>query len=218
MRIERQIKEALLEGRFAPGDFLGSENDLATQFGVSRLPVREALSRLQALGVVDIKTGAGGGARIAQPNAAPPAEALAIQLKLMGSEAKEMFDAMEIIETSAIGIAAHAATEEDFVRMEESIGRMKELIDHPYEFTMASLDCHQVAVDAAQNHFLSSIMRAIVVTLYRSIRVYTTPAVARRVIQHHQALMEALHSHDETAAVRTVREHQKNIRTRYFAK
>lgn len=218
MRIERQIKEALLEGQLAPGDFLGSENDLATQFGVSRLPVREAMSRLQALGVVDIKTGAGGGARIAQPNAAPSAEALAIQLKLMGSNAEEMFDAAEIIETSAIGIAAVVAVEEDFARMEESIERLKKLINHPHEFTLMSLDCHQVAVDAAHNHFLSSIMRAIVVILYRSIRGHTTPAVARRVIQHHQALMEALHSRNKKLAIEIAREHQQNIRARYFKK
>lgn len=59
MRVEKQIKEAVLDGKLQPGDFLGSENDLAEQFQVSRLPIREAMGRLQALGVVDVRTGAG---------------------------------------------------------------------------------------------------------------------------------------------------------------
>ena len=64
-RIERQIKSAILSGQFKVGDYLGSENDLAAKLGVSRLPVREAVGRLQALGLVEVRTGAAGGVRVA---------------------------------------------------------------------------------------------------------------------------------------------------------
>src|SRR5690606_41724841 len=82
-RVERQIKEAVLSGKLKAGELFGSENELAAQFGVSRLPIREALSRLSALGIIEIRTGAGGGARLAEsanPSAAIEALALAFQL------------------------------------------------------------------------------------------------------------------------------------------
>ena len=69
-RIVEEVREALFAKRLAPGDFLGTEKDLAEQAGVSRIVARDALRTLQALGVVEIKVGAGGGARIAKGNPA----------------------------------------------------------------------------------------------------------------------------------------------------
>ena len=55
-----------------------------SRFGVSRIVARDALRTLEAQGIVDIKVGSGGGARIAQGNARLFAEALAVQLDLAG--------------------------------------------------------------------------------------------------------------------------------------
>ena len=63
-----EIREAVFQGHISPGDFLGSENDLAERFGVSRITVRDALRSLSATGIVEIRQGAGGGARIAESN------------------------------------------------------------------------------------------------------------------------------------------------------
>ena len=52
MQVAAQIREAILDGRFGPGDSLPTERDLSTQFGVSRASVREALRALQAQGLI----------------------------------------------------------------------------------------------------------------------------------------------------------------------
>ena len=83
-QIVAQVREALFAKELRPGDFLGTEKDLAERFGVSRIVARDALRTLEAQGIVDIKVGAGGGARIAQGNARLFAEALAVQLDLTG--------------------------------------------------------------------------------------------------------------------------------------
>ena len=83
-QIVAQVREALFAKELRPGDFLGTEKDLAERFGVSRIVARDALRTLEALGIVEIKVGAGGGARIAQGNARLFAEALAVQLDLAG--------------------------------------------------------------------------------------------------------------------------------------
>lgn len=222
MRVEKQIKEAVLDGKLQPGDFLGSENDLAEQFQVSRLPIREAMGRLQALGVVDVRTGAGGGTRIANGNDAPVAEALAIQLKLIGVDAGEVFDAQLIIETSAAEMAARQATASDIARMEACLARVEELVSAqedftPEKLTSASLAFHQSIVDAAHNQFLSSIMKAISYVLYRSINPYTTPTVGKRLVLRHRKLLAAIVAHDGALARQLLTEHVAKVRAKHNA-
>src|ERR1700694_6291777 len=74
-QIVAQVREALFAKELRPGDFLGTEKDLAQRFNVSRIVARDALRTLEAQGIVEIKVGSGGGARVAQGNARPFAEA-----------------------------------------------------------------------------------------------------------------------------------------------
>lgn len=54
-----KIKNLIVSGAFPPGSRLPGERDLAEQFGVSRVTIREAEIALQALGYLSIKTGSG---------------------------------------------------------------------------------------------------------------------------------------------------------------
>ena len=93
------VRDALFAKKLKPGDFLGTEKDLAARFGASRIVARDALRTLEALGIVEIRMGKGGGARIAQGNPRLFAEALAVQLDLTGVTAAEIMDAQRAIET-----------------------------------------------------------------------------------------------------------------------
>ncbi|RPJ64734.1 MAG: FadR family transcriptional regulator, partial [Acidobacteria bacterium] len=100
-RIVAQVREALFAKDLRPGDFLGTEKDLAERFGVSRIVARDALRTLQALGIAEIKMGKGGGARVARGNPRLFAEVLAVQLDLTGVSAAEIMDAQRAIECLA---------------------------------------------------------------------------------------------------------------------
>ena len=112
-QIVAQVRDALFGKKLKPGDFLGTEKDLAARFGVSRIVARDALRTLQALGIVDIKMGKGGGARVARGNPRLFAEALAVQLDLTGVSVPEIMDAQRAIETLAAELAAEHATAAD---------------------------------------------------------------------------------------------------------
>jgi DNA-binding FadR family transcriptional regulator len=58
-QIAGAIRDAILGGTYSPGQSLPSERALATQFDVNRSTIREALTRLEAKGLVDIKHGGG---------------------------------------------------------------------------------------------------------------------------------------------------------------
>src|SRR4249919_3610326 len=109
-QIVSNVREALLAKKLKPGDFVGTEKDLAARYGVSRIVARDALRTLAALGIVDIRMGKGGGARIAPGNPRLFAEALAVQLDLIGVSAAEVLDAQRAIETLASELAAQNAT------------------------------------------------------------------------------------------------------------
>ena len=60
--IADQIRQRIYDGDLKPGDRLPGERDLASQFGVGRMVVREALRTLEEGGLVQIKKGSDGGA------------------------------------------------------------------------------------------------------------------------------------------------------------
>ena len=55
-----EIKRYIVDRQLAPGDRLPTENQLAEDFDISRLSVREATKALEFLGIVESKTGVGG--------------------------------------------------------------------------------------------------------------------------------------------------------------
>ncbi len=115
--IVEQVLEALFAGKLKPGHFLGTEAQLSETFQTSRVPIREALGRLAALGVITIRTGARGGATIAEGDPEQFAIALAVQFMLIGITPEEIFDIRIAIESQAAQMAAAKATDEDIARL-----------------------------------------------------------------------------------------------------
>src|SRR5688572_14610888 len=75
--IVEQVKLAIREGRLEPGDRLPSERELTTQFGVSRMSVRDALRILEAGDLIEIRVGARGGAFVKAPGSHVVGEGIA---------------------------------------------------------------------------------------------------------------------------------------------
>src|SRR4030042_6754114 len=86
-QIVADVRDALFAKKLKPGDGIGTENEIAARYGVSRIVARDALRTLEALGIAEIRMGKGGGARVARGNPRLFAEALAGQLDLHGGTA-----------------------------------------------------------------------------------------------------------------------------------
>ena len=211
LRIERQIKAAILKGQYRVGEYLGSENDLAAQLGVSRLPVREAVGRLQALGLVEVRTGAAGGVRVAAGKPDGIAELLAIQLVLDGLEAEEVLVAQRIVEVAAVGMAARNASAAALESMRQALAEAERLVEQPEAFTAASMAFHAAVGVASQNRFLSIMMQAIALALERVNAPDTTVEVARKVAARHRKLLQAIEAGDEAASVALISRHLEHV-------
>src|SRR5215218_5823264 len=134
-QIVADARHALIDKQLKPGDFVGTEKDIAARYGVSRIVARDALRSLEALGIVEIRMGKGGGARVAHGNPRLFAEALAVQLDLTGVTAAEIMDAQRAIETLAAELAAEHATAADHDRLKHLLEEAEAIIDDVARFT-----------------------------------------------------------------------------------
>src|ERR1700749_4402938 len=139
-QIIADVRDALFAKKLKPGDSIGTENEIAARYGVSRIVARDALRTLEALGIAEIKMGKGGGARVARGNPRLFAEALAVQLDLTGVSAAEIMDAQRAIECLPAELAAENATESDVTRLRDLIAQAEDNISDSARFTALSAE------------------------------------------------------------------------------
>jgi GntR family transcriptional regulator, transcriptional repressor for pyruvate dehydrogenase complex len=216
-QIVAQVRDDLFEKRLKPGDFLGTEKELAARYEVSRMVARDALRTLSALGIVDIRMGKGGGARIAPGNPRLFAEALAVQLDLTGVTAVEILDAQRAVECMAAELAALNATAADHARLRALLADAEATIGDNEAFTRTSLEFHLAVVEASHNRVLvTQFISLHHVSWPRRNRTLTT-RVARRVLEVHKELAELIEMRDAAGARSLMDDHVNMIKARRVA-
>jgi GntR family transcriptional regulator, transcriptional repressor for pyruvate dehydrogenase complex len=216
-QIVAQVREALFAKELRPGDFLGTEKDLAERFGVSRIVARDALRTLEAQGIVDIKVGAGGGARISRGNARLFAEALAVQLDLTGVSVGEIMDAQRAIEALAAELAALNSTAEDHTRLRELIADAERRSDDAAAFTRLGREFHLAVAEASHNRVLVVQLISLQHVSWPAQNPTLTPTVARRILDAHKELASLIEIRDAAGARRLMDDHVKMIGARRVA-
>lgn len=215
--IVAQVRAALFSGELKSGDYLGTELLLAGRFGVSRIAARDALRALVAMGIVEVRTGRRGGIWISQGNPGYLANALAIQLKLIGISALEMFDAQVALETHAAELAAQRANSDDIERMRALVDELKTLVDQPDEFTAKSMDLRCARVDAAHSRALTVQFQGLRQLLEPAYRPHTTPEISAQAIEAHEKIIAMIAARDAEGARRAVAERLAYIRATGFS-
>lgn len=205
--IVRQFRHALFEGRLRAGDPVGSEHQLAVQFGVSRTTVRDALRALEAAGIVEIRTGVKGGVRVAHGDPIRFADALAVQLKLVGLDPGDALAAQLGLEWVAAELAATSATRDDLCKLEGLLDRGAGLIDAGPAFTDCASAFHEAIADAAHNWAIQTSLRAIREVLRELHVQHTSATVARRVVQTHRGIFNAIRSGNAERSGQLMRAH-----------
>jgi GntR family transcriptional regulator, transcriptional repressor for pyruvate dehydrogenase complex len=213
-RIVSEVRAALFDKSLKAGDFLGTEKDLAARAGVSRIVARDALKALQALGVVEIKVGAGGGARIAQGNPRLFSEALAVQLGLTGVSVREVLDAQRGVECLAAELAAENARPEDLRRLRGLLAAASDCIEDGAAFTRSSLQLHLAVAEASHNRILVAQLLSLQHVSWPTVNRTLTQPVAQHIVDVHRELVDLIEARDAVAARRLMDDHVKMIRAR----
>ena len=216
-QIVTQVRDDLFAKKLKPGEFLGTEMDLAGRFGVSRIVARDALRTLEALGIVEIRMGKGGGARIAHGNPRLFAEALAVQLDLTGFSAAEVMDAQRAIETLGAELAAENATPEDIARLRALLREAQDAIGDLDLFTRLSRDFHLAVAEASHNRVLVVQLLSLEHVSWPRRNVTATRKLAAHILEIHGKLADLIELRDAAAARALMDDHVKMIRARRVA-
>jgi len=213
-RIIRQIRAMLFAGELKTGERLGGEIELARRYGVSRMAIRDALRSLEAAGIVEIRVGAKGGTFIAGGNIERFADALAIQLKLIGVTVAEIFDAQIAIEVNSTELAARNADESDLAALREILRGQREHRHAKPEFTELSLRFHETVVAASHNRAMIAQFKALRFVLEPLYAQRLNDEVAARVIASNAALLARIEAHDAEGARALMHRRLQIIRAR----
>lgn len=200
-----QLVAYVEEGPLRPGDALPSQQELADQLGVSRPVLREAMQRLEAAGLVEIRHGSG--SYVAQP----PAESLLERIlgHFTYDQAVHLLEARMIIEAECAALAAVRATEEDFAAMQAAVDKIRELAEQG-ELTIDGADAfHEALTAASHNSVLAALGKLFKMPNYiQGIRVeLALPDISGHEYESHNRLLEAIRLRDPDLARSRVREH-----------
>jgi GntR family transcriptional repressor for pyruvate dehydrogenase complex len=216
-QIVGDVRDRLFTRQLKPGDPLGGEKDIAARFGVSRIVARDALRTLEALGIVEIRVGKGGGARITRGNPRLFAEALAVQLDLAGAEAQEIVDAQRAVECVTAELAAENATAADLRNLKRWLAHGAETIGDADAYTRSCQNFHLAIAEASHNRVLVVQLISLQHVAWPLRNRTLTPAVADHIQRVHGELVDLIEARDAAAARRLMDGHVKMIRARRVA-
>lgn len=182
-RVTEQLRAAIVAGQLLPGERL-AEATLASRLGVSRSPVREALARLEAMGLVRSSTNYS--AYVWEPNEADVDEI--ISLRMM----------MEIYAGEQVALTL---TQSDFDHLEGEIAQQERFIGVQDYLALVSSDrqFHEYMIRKTGNGRLLGWWDQIIgqweVLVARRWRFDTTRVIPR-VLHDHRLILDALKAHD----------------------
>ena len=189
------LREKIFSGELAAGDRL-KEREICAELDVSRTPVREALRRLQADGLVNIEPRRGG-----------------IVAGVSMSEAEEIYSLGILLEGFSAGLAAARATEDDIAGLEQIIAEMETVLaeDTPAarsRYLELDSSLHRSILTITGNRHLGRLVRQ-VVGLPVLIKAFTHYSYADLLqsLQQHRSIVRALAAGDAEWAEAAMRSH-----------
>jgi DNA-binding GntR family transcriptional regulator len=198
-RAYRRVRDQILDGTLPPGQRL-VELQLATQLDVSRTPIREALRRLIAEGLV----------------ATHPVSGLVVR-EVNQQEVEDIYAIREVLDGLAARLAAERLTEADLARLrlltelmdESARGERWESVVH------LNVKFHEVLYAAAHNERLASIGGSLLDAVRRhSSMAFSDASRVASVVAEHEAVVRALEARDVNAAEEAARHHLATARHR----
>jgi GntR family transcriptional repressor for pyruvate dehydrogenase complex len=207
--VARRLEQFIAE-RMKPGDMLPSERELAEQFSVSRSSIRDAIRRLELVGLVEPRQGSGTVVREVSADSIinPLTNVLVQKRKLV----VELLDVRKMLEPPLAARAATHASAADIAEMEDILRRQDErqrrgenAIEEDNEFHYAISMASDNSVVLKVLDVLMDLLRE---TRERSLQVEGRP---QKSIAGHRRILSAIKRHDPVAAELAMRRHIEEV-------
>ncbi len=207
--VARRLEQLIVE-HMKPGDMLPPERELAESFGVSRSSIRDAIRRLELLGMVEPRQGAGTVVReLSTQVLINPLTAVLVQKRKL---VVELLDVRNMLEPPLAARAASHASATDVAEMEDILRRQDEKLrrgeaaieeDNEFHYTIAMASENSVVLK-----ILDVLMDLLRETRERALQVEGRP---QKSIAGHRRILAAIKRHDALAAELAMRRHIEEV-------
>lgn len=207
------------DGTLAPGDKLPTESAIMAGHGVSRTVVREALSKMQAAGLVETRHGVG--TFVLEGAGAAPFHIGARHLSTL-QDVLAVLELRIAVETEAAALAAQRRTARHLAVMRKALDEIESRLALGQDALDADYRFHAEIARATQNAHFAGLLASMGSSIIPRARLDGggTPDVARlrylqRINGEHQSIFDAIERQDPEGARAAMRMHLANSRERH---
>lgn len=201
VQIANYIQDEILKGTWKPGEKLPSENELALSLGVSRMSLRNAIQRCNAMGLTETRVGEG--TFVCNFSLRSYFDELN-RMRLLGESPNEINDLRCILQIGSVRLAmADGISEEKIREMEELLAMMEEAAskNDMDAFHEADMQFHRASCRLCRNGLLYKIYDAVEFLLDDATKENVERSVKRNegfqfVLAHHRDMMESIRTGD----------------------
>ena len=218
LAVVETLQTRIREGRLAPGAKLPTEGQVMDEFGVSRTVVREALSKLQASGLVATRHGIG--TFVVEPGEDAAFRIDARQLDTL----RDVIAVLELrmgVETEAAGLAAQRRSAANLDVMRAALDEFAQAVDEGRDAVAADVRFHGEIARATQNTHFANLLGTLGARIIPRARLDPAGIVdderrdyLRRVNAEHESIYDAIARADADSARAAMRTHLSNSRER----
>jgi GntR family transcriptional repressor for pyruvate dehydrogenase complex len=206
------IRQYVAREGLEPGDRLGTEQELATEFGVSRPTLREALRMLSSSHLVRSTRGPGGGIFVeSTPNEGLSrnlSESIATMLETGSVSLRELVDTRLFLEVPLAGLAAAQATDDVVDELEAAIIAAEGNRPGSEAFSTADTRFHRVIAATAGNELMSAFTSWVLDVLQPSLIAAIGPRIdGDAIIAQHREILRAIRRGQVAGAERAMQRH-----------
>ena len=191
-KLKDALEEDIINGRLLPGEKL-DHDALATQYGVSRTPIREAVQQLVVSGLVIVKPKKG-----------------TFVARVGFDQLIEMFEVMAELEGMCGRLAARRIQSSELESLRAALRRCEDpdVMADPDDYYYENEEFHNCIYTASHNHFLATEARQLKQRLkpYRRLQLQARNRVSNSIAEHRE-IFEAIKNGKEQEAERALKEH-----------
>jgi GntR family transcriptional repressor for pyruvate dehydrogenase complex len=207
-QVANEIKNMILNNDFKAGDKLPVENELAKMFSVSRVTVREAISKLSLTGIIDVRQGEGTFVKKLGPDSFM--KPLLPMLMMEKKDVQDVFEVRLLIECKNAELAAKNATPAELAKIKVCLDKMEKcaMEGDLEQYNRQDTRFHYLIAKCSHNQVLVTIQELLTDMINSSIKVTLQPpnALATSVLLHRK-IYEALRNQDQKAAFEAMHQH-----------
>jgi GntR family transcriptional repressor for pyruvate dehydrogenase complex len=192
-----ELRAMIQSGKLPPGARLPAEHQLATQMGISRSGVREAVKVLEAARVLEVRRGDGTFVTSLAPTLLLEGLGFAVEL-LQGDTLLEVMEVRRLLEPATTGLAAQRITDEQLDELASALQTMADAASDPEQLMTADVAFHRAVAASTGNETLTSLLdglsgRTVRARVWRGIVLGN---VTQATIDEHRAIYDALRARD----------------------